>query len=169
MLKCASFFTRFGFVHDKFSASAFNFPSENKPQYIHVTGLSHHNTKTHKVPFWKLQSFSLILLCQAPCSCSCRTPRGSTRADSSADAETPPPPTARGRSAARSGSVTTGPTTPCWPRPGGRACWVTRGSPTACSETSLTSAPTRTTGCSTSGTAARRKWTPALPDRRKTK
>uniref|UniRef100_A0A8D0AVQ0 DEP domain containing 5, GATOR1 subcomplex subunit n=1 Tax=Sander lucioperca TaxID=283035 RepID=A0A8D0AVQ0_SANLU len=29
---------RFGFVHDKFSASAFNFPSENKPQYIHVTG-----------------------------------------------------------------------------------------------------------------------------------
>ncbi|XP_038574835.1 GATOR complex protein DEPDC5 isoform X3 [Micropterus salmoides] len=29
---------RFGFVHDKYSASAFNFPSENKPQYIHVTG-----------------------------------------------------------------------------------------------------------------------------------
>ncbi|XP_020502676.1 GATOR1 complex protein DEPDC5 isoform X3 [Labrus bergylta] len=29
---------RFGFVHDKFSPSAFNFPSENKPQYIHVTG-----------------------------------------------------------------------------------------------------------------------------------
>ncbi|XP_068604569.1 GATOR1 complex protein DEPDC5 [Brachionichthys hirsutus] len=29
---------RFGFVYDKFSASAFNFPSENKPQYIHVTG-----------------------------------------------------------------------------------------------------------------------------------
>ncbi|KAM4556599.1 GATOR1 complex protein DEPDC5 isoform 3-T3 [Fundulus diaphanus] len=29
---------RFGFVHDKFSASAFNFPAENKPQYIHVTG-----------------------------------------------------------------------------------------------------------------------------------
>ncbi|XP_034743793.1 GATOR complex protein DEPDC5 isoform X3 [Etheostoma cragini] len=29
---------RFGFVHDKFSASAFNFPSDNKPQYIHVTG-----------------------------------------------------------------------------------------------------------------------------------
>ncbi|KAL2100451.1 hypothetical protein ACEWY4_004845 [Coilia grayii] len=29
---------RFGFVQDKFSASAFNFPSENKPQYIHVTG-----------------------------------------------------------------------------------------------------------------------------------
>ncbi|XP_030607511.1 GATOR complex protein DEPDC5 isoform X3 [Archocentrus centrarchus] len=29
---------RFGFVHDKFSASTFNFPSENKPQYIHVTG-----------------------------------------------------------------------------------------------------------------------------------
>ncbi|XP_034038608.1 GATOR complex protein DEPDC5 isoform X2 [Thalassophryne amazonica] len=29
---------RFGFMQDKFSASAFNFPSENKPQYIHVTG-----------------------------------------------------------------------------------------------------------------------------------
>ncbi|XP_038139491.1 GATOR complex protein DEPDC5 isoform X2 [Cyprinodon tularosa] len=29
---------RFGFVHDKFSASSFNFPAENKPQYIHVTG-----------------------------------------------------------------------------------------------------------------------------------
>uniref|UniRef100_A0A3P8X2B6 DEP domain containing 5, GATOR1 subcomplex subunit n=1 Tax=Cynoglossus semilaevis TaxID=244447 RepID=A0A3P8X2B6_CYNSE len=29
---------RFGFVHDKFSASTFNFSSENKPQYIHVTG-----------------------------------------------------------------------------------------------------------------------------------
>ncbi|XP_028448313.1 GATOR complex protein DEPDC5 isoform X4 [Perca flavescens] len=29
---------RFGFVHDKYSASAFNFPSDNKPQYIHVTG-----------------------------------------------------------------------------------------------------------------------------------
>nr|XP_033812560.1 GATOR complex protein DEPDC5 isoform X2 [Geotrypetes seraphini] len=29
---------RFGFIQDKYSASAFNFPSENKPQYIHVTG-----------------------------------------------------------------------------------------------------------------------------------
>ncbi|XP_029971281.1 GATOR complex protein DEPDC5 isoform X3 [Salarias fasciatus] len=29
---------RFGFVHDKFSPSTFSFPSENKPQYIHVTG-----------------------------------------------------------------------------------------------------------------------------------
>ncbi|XP_027875943.1 GATOR complex protein DEPDC5 isoform X2 [Xiphophorus couchianus] len=29
---------RFGFVHDKFSPSSFNFPAENKPQYIHVTG-----------------------------------------------------------------------------------------------------------------------------------
>ncbi|CAL8347051.1 unnamed protein product [Merluccius merluccius] len=29
---------RFGFVQDKFSASAFNFPAENKPQFIHVTG-----------------------------------------------------------------------------------------------------------------------------------
>ncbi|XP_039177071.1 GATOR complex protein DEPDC5 isoform X3 [Crotalus tigris] len=30
--------SRFGFVQDKYSASAFNFPAENKPQYIHVTG-----------------------------------------------------------------------------------------------------------------------------------
>ena len=29
---------RFGFVQDKYSVSAFNFPAENKPQYIHVTG-----------------------------------------------------------------------------------------------------------------------------------
>ncbi|XP_053500716.1 GATOR complex protein DEPDC5 isoform X2 [Ictalurus furcatus] len=29
---------RFGFVQDKFSASAYSFPAENKPQYIHVTG-----------------------------------------------------------------------------------------------------------------------------------
>ncbi|KAG2470314.1 DEPD5 protein, partial [Polypterus senegalus] len=29
---------RFGFIQDKYSASTFNFPSENKPQYIHVTG-----------------------------------------------------------------------------------------------------------------------------------
>ncbi|XP_041847252.1 GATOR complex protein DEPDC5 isoform X2 [Melanotaenia boesemani] len=29
---------RFGFIHDKFSASTFNFPTESKPQYIHVTG-----------------------------------------------------------------------------------------------------------------------------------
>ncbi|XP_053326258.1 GATOR complex protein DEPDC5 isoform X1 [Spea bombifrons] len=29
---------RFGFIQDKYTASAFNFPSENKPQYIHVTG-----------------------------------------------------------------------------------------------------------------------------------
>ncbi|XP_077579911.1 GATOR1 complex protein DEPDC5 isoform X3 [Stigmatopora nigra] len=29
---------RFGFVLDKFSASSFNFPSENRPQYIHLTG-----------------------------------------------------------------------------------------------------------------------------------
>ncbi|XP_060048727.1 GATOR1 complex protein DEPDC5 isoform X2 [Erinaceus europaeus] len=29
---------RFGFVQDKYSASAFNFPAESKPQYIHVTG-----------------------------------------------------------------------------------------------------------------------------------
>ncbi|XP_077150292.1 GATOR1 complex protein DEPDC5 isoform X7 [Ranitomeya variabilis] len=30
--------SRFGFIQDKYSASAFNFPSENRPQYIHVTG-----------------------------------------------------------------------------------------------------------------------------------
>lgn len=51
MSKCCSLSSRFGFVHDKFSASAFNFPSENKPQYIHVTGLSPHNIKAEKMPF----------------------------------------------------------------------------------------------------------------------
>lgn len=112
--------------------------------------------------FWA--GFSVLLFRQAPCSCSCRTPRGSTPAGSSAGAETPPHPTARGRLVAKSGSDTTGPTTPCWPRPGGQACWGMRGLQTACSETSPTSVPTRTTDCSTSGTAARRKWTPALPD-----
>lgn len=40
------FFFRFGFVHDKFSASTFNFSSENKPQYIHVTGLFHDDITT---------------------------------------------------------------------------------------------------------------------------
>nr|XP_019963924.1 PREDICTED: DEP domain-containing protein 5 isoform X4 [Paralichthys olivaceus] len=50
---------------------------------------------------------------QEPCSYSSHTLRGSTRVDSSAAAGTPPPPTATGRSAARSRSVTTGPTTPC--------------------------------------------------------
>lgn len=48
--KCALFF-RFGFVHDKFSASAFNFPSENKPQYIHVTGLSQRSIRTPQLLF----------------------------------------------------------------------------------------------------------------------
>lgn len=37
LLKCFVF-CRFGFVQDKYSPSAFNFPGENKPQYIHVTG-----------------------------------------------------------------------------------------------------------------------------------
>lgn len=35
---CFCCYYRFGFVQDKYSASAFNFPAENKPQYIHVTG-----------------------------------------------------------------------------------------------------------------------------------
>lgn len=35
---------RFGFVLDKFSVSTFSFPSENKPQYIHLTGLSRRKT-----------------------------------------------------------------------------------------------------------------------------
>lgn len=52
-------FFRFGFVHDKFSASAFNFPSENKPQYIHVTGLSQHSIETHKLPFCFLEADQL--------------------------------------------------------------------------------------------------------------
>ncbi|XP_061551195.1 GATOR1 complex protein DEPDC5 isoform X3 [Phycodurus eques] len=39
---------RFGFVLDKFSASAFNFPSENRPQYIHITG-----TVLLQLPYFK--------------------------------------------------------------------------------------------------------------------
>lgn len=113
--KCALFF-RFGFVHDKFSASAFNFPSENKPQYIHVTGLPQ-NTPNCSFVVQKQMSFSLLLLLpllsQALFSYSCHTPRGNTLAGNSDGAETPPPPTARGHSAARSRLVTTGPTTPC--------------------------------------------------------
>uniref|UniRef100_A0A4W6ECZ8 DEP domain containing 5, GATOR1 subcomplex subunit n=1 Tax=Lates calcarifer TaxID=8187 RepID=A0A4W6ECZ8_LATCA len=62
-------------------------------------GLWHHNINTHKLPFGH--------------HTLCPTQRGSTPVGSSADAETPPPPTATGHSAARSGSVTTGPTTPC--------------------------------------------------------
>lgn len=38
MCLCVCPYHRFGFVQDKYSASAFNFPAENKPQYIHVTG-----------------------------------------------------------------------------------------------------------------------------------
>uniref|UniRef100_A0A4W3HH08 DEP domain containing 5, GATOR1 subcomplex subunit n=1 Tax=Callorhinchus milii TaxID=7868 RepID=A0A4W3HH08_CALMI len=36
---------RFGFIQDKYSASAFNFPAENKPQYIHVTGECRYRTE----------------------------------------------------------------------------------------------------------------------------
>lgn len=104
---------------------------------------------------------------QAPSSCSCHTPRGSTRVDSSVAGGTPPPLTARGLSVGRSGSGTTGPTTPCWPRPGGRGCWGTRGSLTAYSETSPISVPTRTTDCSTFGRAVMRKWMPVPPDGRR--
>lgn len=38
MRQCVCPYRRFGFVQDKYSVSAFNFPAENKPQYIHVTG-----------------------------------------------------------------------------------------------------------------------------------
>uniref|UniRef100_UPI00358EC276 GATOR1 complex protein DEPDC5 isoform X3 n=1 Tax=Myxine glutinosa TaxID=7769 RepID=UPI00358EC276 len=31
---------RFGFIQDKYSASAFNFPAESKPQFIHLTGVA---------------------------------------------------------------------------------------------------------------------------------
>ncbi|PWA30813.1 hypothetical protein CCH79_00017367, partial [Gambusia affinis] len=44
---------RFGFVHDKFSSSSFNFPAENKPQYIHVTGLSHLSRNPKFLMSWK--------------------------------------------------------------------------------------------------------------------
>lgn len=138
-------------------------PSTSMLQVCDVTAEKHTNCL---YKFFKMTSLSLPLLHQAPSFCSCLTPRGSTPVGSSGGAETPLLQTARGHSAARSGWVTTGPTTPCWPRPGGRAHWATRGSPTACSETSPTSVPTRTTDCSASGTAAKREWTPVLPDRK---
>lgn len=47
------FFARFGFVHDKFSASTFNFPAENKLQYIHVTGSSEHSIKIQNSVSWE--------------------------------------------------------------------------------------------------------------------
>uniref|UniRef100_M4AP82 DEP domain containing 5, GATOR1 subcomplex subunit n=1 Tax=Xiphophorus maculatus TaxID=8083 RepID=M4AP82_XIPMA len=59
---------------------------------------------------WKGEHFPVL---QAPCSCSCRTPRGSILAGRRGAAGTPPPPTARDRLAARRGWATTGLTTPC--------------------------------------------------------
>lgn len=48
---------------------------------------------------------------QAPCSCSCPTPGASSRGSSAGGATPPAPPTRT--CSARSGSATTGPTTPC--------------------------------------------------------
>lgn len=110
---------------------------------------------------WKGEHFPVL---QAPCSCSCRTPRGSILAGRRGAAGTPPPPTARDRLAARRGWATTGLTTPCWPKPGGRGCWAMNGWLTACSGTWPTSVLTRTTDYKSSGTAARRKWMPAPPN-----
>lgn len=128
---------RFGFVQDKYSASAFNFPAENKPQYIHVTGeelqakswalgwrgrLSLFTQSSSPAPslWWQSHlgspsgchpgpAYSLSL--QEQCFCSCPTPSASSR-DSSGAGGTPPAPPTRTCSA-RSGWATTGPTTPC--------------------------------------------------------
>lgn len=90
-------------------------------------------------------------LVQAHCSCSCPTRRGNTRAVSSGAGVTPPPRQVSVCLAPRSVSATTGPTTPCWPKRGAPASWETKSSPSVSSETSLTSAPTKTTGSWVSG------------------
>lgn len=108
---------------------------------------------------------NLFLFVQAPCSCSCPTRRGSTRAVSRGAAVTQPPQPVRVCLAPKSVSVTTGPTTPCWPKHGAPASWETKSSPSGSSETSRTSAPTRTTGLWASGRTVWRKWTPAPPER----
>lgn len=120
-------------------------------------------SQPNRCRFYSRSNVTLLLFCQAPSSCSCLIPNAGTPAGSSGGAGTPPTPTAMGHLATRTGWATAGPTTPCWPRHGGRACWATRGWLTDCLETSGISAPTRTTDCSTSGTAVRRKW-PELPD-----
>lgn len=124
-----------------------------------------HNTinKTIRITCHVAENFTTPCF-QARCSCSCLIPRGSIPAVRPGDAETPPLPTARGRLVGRRGWAITGPTTPCWLKRGGPACWGTRGWQTACSKTSQSSAPTGTTDLWVSGTAARRGWTPALPD-----
>lgn len=137
---CLSF--RFGFVQDKYSASAFNFPAENKPQYIHVTGEAPQAWcgwwgrmvcagwpgVLCLPPFWRHHDPAVSL--QGRCSCSCPTPSASSRG-SRGGAATPPAPPARPCSA-RSAWATTGPTTPCSPRPGAPAPPATRGLLTGC-------------------------------------
>lgn len=137
---------RFGFVQDKYSASAFNFPAENKPQYIHVTGetlwakrgqvgpcgrsvsrgrglatstgvLPSHQACGRRAAPADLRRppggchTGPLLPPQEQCSCSCPTPSASSRG-SSGDGATPPVPPTK-TCFARSGSATTGPTTPC--------------------------------------------------------
>lgn len=124
---------RFGFVQDKYSASAFNFPAETKPQYIHVTGEAlqaqrgrggvwggRGRTGSPRVgaggwpghpPSLHPGAVTWPLSPQARCSCSCPTPSASSRG-SHGGAATPPAPPARACSARR-GWATAGPTTPC--------------------------------------------------------
>lgn len=94
---------------------------------------------------------------------SCPTQKGNTQADS-ADAVTPLPRPIRACLALRIGWATTGPTIPCWPKPGGPACWGTRNWPIACYEISQTFVPTKIIDWWPSGKAAWRKWTPVLPE-----
>ncbi len=96
---------------------------------------------------------------------SCLTQKGNTPVDSGG-AGTPLPLPIRACLVLRSEWATIGPTTPCWPKPGGLVCWGTRNWPTACCEISQTFVPTRKIDWWPSGKVAWRKWTPVPLEKR---
>uniref|UniRef100_A0A8C5X9S2 GATOR1 complex protein DEPDC5 n=1 Tax=Malurus cyaneus samueli TaxID=2593467 RepID=A0A8C5X9S2_9PASS len=96
----------------------------------------------NQLPFERLRS--------GQCFCSCPTPSGSFPAGSSGAGATPPAPATRTCSV-KSELATTGPTTPCSPKPGAPVPLVMRNSQTGCSKTSQTSAGTKTAGSLCSG------------------
>ncbi len=175
LMKTTPFFIwRFGFVQDKFSASAFNFPTENKPQYIHVTGtclfyfiIYTSTTFYYFCPSFRCRYHSVMFnLCiQVQFFFSCLTQKGNTPVDSGG-AGTPLPLPIRACLVLRSEWATIGPTTPCWPKPGGLVCWGTRNWLTACCEISQTFVPTRKIDWWSSGKVAWRKWMPVPLEKR---
>lgn len=134
---------RFGFVQDKYSASAFNFPAENKPQYIHVTGEAlwakcgqagpcggsvsprrglapgfFPRTKpvATETPQPSAGTSSVAVtrfLLSWQEQCSCSCPTPSASSPGSSGGGETPPAPPTRTCSARSGWATTGPTTPC--------------------------------------------------------